>query len=150
MTNQPRPLPRVTPLYEPYHRYARQHELRLQRCQGCGHVRYPFATLCPLCHSEGTEWARVSGRGAVASFAICHQAFHPWFQDRLPYNVALVELEEGPRLPTNIVGVRNEDIRIGMEVEAEFEDVTEEVTLVQFRPKKGRASAGDDRPRAGR
>lgn len=136
MANEQPPLPSMTPLYEPYYRYTRQRELRMQRCMACGKVRYPFAALCPACHAEATEWARMSGRGAIASFAICHQAFHPWFQSRLPYNVALVDLEEGPRVPTNIVDIRNEDIRIGMPVEAVFEDVTDDLTLVKFKPRK--------------
>jgi hypothetical protein len=62
------------------------------------------------------------------------QRYNPAFADELPYNVAMVELEEGPRLITNIVGCNNGDLRIGMEVEVVFEDVTEEITLPRFKP----------------
>jgi hypothetical protein len=63
-----------------------------------------------------------------------YQRYHPAFADELPYNVAIVELEEGPRLITNIVGCSSEDLRVGMEVEVVFEDVTEEITLPKFKP----------------
>jgi uncharacterized OB-fold protein len=61
---------------------------------------------------------------------------HPGFRDEVPYVLAIVELEEGPRLTTNIVGVAPEEVRIGMPVEAVFEPATEEITLVKFRPRK--------------
>ena len=63
-----------------------------------------------------------------------HQRYHPGFVDDLPYNVAVVELEEGPRLNTNIVGVENEDLRVGMPVEVVFEELSDEVSLPKFRP----------------
>ncbi len=76
----------------------------------------------------------MSGWGKVYTWTTLFQRYHPAFAGELPYNVAMVELEEGPRLITNIVGCNNEDLRIGMEVEVVFEDVTEEITLPRFKP----------------
>ena len=75
-----------------------------------------------------------SGRGSVYSWIVVHQRYNRAFEDDLPYNVAIVELEEGPRLLSNIVGIENEGIRPGLSVEVTWDDVTEEITLPKFRP----------------
>lgn len=76
----------------------------------------------------------MSGRGTVYSFYVAHRPAHPAFRDRVPYVVALVDLEEGPRMMTNIVDCPPEDVHIGMPVEVVFRDVTEDITLPCFRP----------------
>lgn len=129
-----KPLPRPSEDSAPYWEAAQRGELRLQRCGQCGHVRFPPALLCARCLSEEAEWARLSGRGTVYSWIIVHQSQHPAFNADTPYNVAIVELEEGPRLHTNLVQCRNEEIYIGMPVEVVFEAVNAEVTLPKFRP----------------
>lgn len=80
------------------------------------------------------EWRRASGRGVVASWTVFHRRLVPGFEP--PYNVAWVQLEEGPRLVANLVDVPLEEIRTGMPVEAVFQRLTDEVTLVQFRPRR--------------
>jgi uncharacterized OB-fold protein len=130
-----KPVPRVTPENRPFWDAARRHELRLQRCGDCGHVRYPPAPLCPECLSETTEWTRVSGRGIVSTWVVFHKRYFDAFADEIPYNVVQVELEEGPRLTANLVGVRNEAIAIGMPVDVVFDDVTTEISLPRFRPR---------------
>jgi len=132
--NIERPLPEITDQNRSFWESARAGRLKLQRCRDCGRWRYPPAHHCYWCLSEEADWEPVSGRGTVYSFVVFHQAFHPAFKDRLPYNVAVVELVEGPRLVTNIVGCRNDEIYVGMPVEAVYEPLTEEVTLVKFRP----------------
>ncbi len=129
-----RPLPEITDQNRPFWESARAGRLRLQRCRSCGRFRYPPARHCYWCLSDQADWEPVSGRGTVYSFVVFHQAFHPAFKDQLPYNVAVVELVEGPRLVTNIVGCRNDEVYVGMPVEAVYEPLTEEVTLVKFRP----------------
>ena len=71
---------------------------------------------------------------------IYHKAWTPWFEKRVPYAVVQVELDEGPRLTTNLLDCPLGEIRIGMPVEADFEDITEEITLLQFRPARKRGS----------
>lgn len=129
-----KPLPRGTEDTAPFWEAARRHELRMQRCAECGHVRFPPAVLCPRCLSEAHEWARLSGFGTVFSWIIVHQSQHPAFNADVPYNVAIVQLEEGPRLHSQIVGCPFDRLHIGMPVQVVFEKINEEVTLPKFRP----------------
>ena len=135
MAEYAKPLPDIDNEHtKPYWEAARRHALRMQRCPACGYVRFPPGKYCPECLDENDEWVLLSGRGKVWSFGIYHHVFHQAFKQEIPYNVALVELDEGPRLVTNIVGVPNESIAIDMPVEVVFDDVTDDVTLVKFRP----------------
>lgn len=127
-----RPLPQVDDLSRPFFEGARRGVLRIQHCPGCGAYQMPGRLACDECMSGELEWVEASGRGTVFSFVVMHQQYHPAFEP--PYNVALVELEEGPRLVTSIVGIANDDIRVRMPVEVEFEDVSEEVSMPRFRP----------------
>ena len=129
-----KPLPSISEYNRPFWTYARAHELRLQRCLDCGRPWAPIGPVCPRCFSERFEWARMSGRGVIASWIVFHKLYHPAFAADLPYNVAFVELEEGPRLISNVVGVRNDALRIGLPVEVVFDDVTDSVSLPKFRP----------------
>ena len=130
-----KPLPVISAVNRPYWEAAKEHRLRLQRCPRCDKSWYPFGPLCPECWSRDYEWAELSGRGKVTSWVVFHQIYFEAFRDESPYPVIQVELEEGPRLLSNLVGVKNEDIYIGMPVEVVFDDVTDEVTLPKFRPR---------------
>ena len=127
-------LPRINEMSRPYWEGAKRHELLLQKCQECGHYRYPPGETCPSCLSDKLEWVKVSGRGSVYTWTVFHQAYHPAYKDDIPYAVVVVELEEGPRMITNLMDCRIEDIKVGMPVEVVFDDVTEEVSLPKFRP----------------
>lgn len=129
-----KPLPGITEDSEPYWEGTRHGELRAQRCADCGHLRFPPAILCPKCLSERGEWQRLSGRGTIYTYIIVHRPQHPAFFADAPYNVAIVELEEGLRMHTNIVEGANEELHVGMPVEVVFEKVDDEVTLPKFRP----------------
>src|SRR3990172_12506423 len=131
-----RPLPRITAENRPYWEAARRGELKLQRCDECGQFRYPIAPVCPFCLAERFTWTGLSGRGTVSTWIVFHKVFFPAFAERMPYNVAHVALEEGPRLTTNVLECRNEDLYMGMPVEVCFERVNDEITLPQFRPVK--------------
>jgi uncharacterized OB-fold protein len=97
------PLPEPTPLSQPYWDALKQGRLTFQRCRHCGHAWLPPRAECPECLEAGWEWTTASGKGRVVSWVVYHHAYHEAFRDRLPYNVALVELDEGPRLISNIV-----------------------------------------------
>jgi len=131
-----KPLPRPTEDSAPYWEAAHRGELKMQKCGDCGHVRFPPSLLCARCMSEANEWVTLSGRGTVFSWIVVHQSQHPAFNSDTPYNVAIVELDEGPRLHTRIVGCGNDEIHIGMPVEAVFDRVSDDVSLVNFRPRK--------------
>jgi uncharacterized OB-fold protein len=83
-----------------------------------------------------TEWTLLSGKGKVYSYIIYRQAYHPAFKNEIPYVVAIIQLDEGPRMESNVTGCRPEDVRIDMPVELYFEDVTENVSLPKFRPSQ--------------
>ena len=133
-----KPLPQITREMAPFWEAARRHELVVQRCRGCGAYRFPARELCSRCLSREAEWAPVSGRGAVFSYAIMHQVYHPGFAAEAPYAVVVIELAEGARLVSNLVDCPVGDVTIGMPVEGVFEDVTPEVTLPKFRPRARR------------
>ena len=135
MTEIKKQLPAITTSNKAFWDAAKRHELVVYRCSSCG-TFYSGVTECTACDRPGMAWVKASGKGEVYTFCIFHQAFHPAWQDDIPYNVAYVKLEEGPLLVTNIVGCANDDIYIGMPVEVVFDDVTEEVTLPKFRPVK--------------
>jgi uncharacterized protein len=129
-----RPLPKPDDLSRPFFDGARRHALMIQRCKNCGTHQLPGRFVCDECFSENLEWTEASGRGTVFSYVVVHQRYHPAFAEKVPYNVAVVELEEGPRLTTTIADVDNEDVRVRMPVEVGFEDVNEEISLPYFRP----------------
>ena len=132
-----RPVPAVTPEMAPFWDAAHRHDLVAQCCLGCGAFRFPAREVCSKCLSRRAEWRRASGRGRVFSVAVMHQANHPWFAARVPYPVVVVELAEGVRMISTVVGVDPHGIEIGMPVEVDFEDVTPEISLPVFRPAAG-------------
>lgn len=133
MSSIGKPVPDITPEMKPFFDGARQHELWVQRCTGCNDYRFPARELCSACLSRQSTWERVSGRGSVYSFTIMHQVYHPSFAAEVPYAVVIVELEEGPRLTSNLVGVPIDQVRIGLPVEVTFEAYSDEVVLPKFR-----------------
>ena len=130
-----KPLPYVDQVNRSFWEAAKRHELILQRCQQCGHFRYPPGETCPSCLSNRLVWVRVSGYSIVHTWTVFHRVYHPGFAGDVPYNVVAVELAEGPRMLAGLIDCKLEDIRIGMPVEVVFDDVTEEVTLPKFRPR---------------
>ena len=135
-----KPLPIIHPDSKPYWDSLKAHEMKMQKCLDCGTVRYPVSPVCYKCFSGRYEWTKLSGRGKVSAWIVVVRATRnaAWDKD-VPYNVALVDLDEGPRLTTNIVQVKNEEIYKGMVVEVVYDDVTPEVTLAKFKPvAKGR------------
>jgi hypothetical protein len=108
--------------------------LRLQRCGECGYVRFPVATICPECLSTSFTWEPDSGLGTVWSFCVYHRAFDAAFRPALPYNVALVELDSGPRMISNVLGVDRTALSVGIRVVGSVTEVAPGRSLVYFRP----------------
>lgn len=127
-----RPIPRRTPTSAPYFDAARSGRLSLQKCPRDGFFFYP-RSRCPACLQADWSWEDVSGRGTLYSYTVDRVGLDPAQRERLPLIVALVELDEGPRLTTNLVDCTPESISIGMTVSVTFEDLGEE-TLIHFRP----------------
>jgi len=132
------PEPIVNADSAPYWAGARQEILLLQECKDCGALQFFPRYLCTACGSENTGWREASGRGTVHSFSIVHRAAFPEFQANAPYVIALIDLEEGPRMMTNIVGDDALEVEIDDAVEVCFEARGREGAKVpQFRRAKG-------------
>jgi uncharacterized protein len=128
-----KPLPRVDEENRWFFEACGRHELVLQRCRACATLRFYPRALCPECLSPEVEYVRASGRGCIHTFTVTWQNQAPGFREELPYVMAYVELEEGPRILTNLVGSPHEEVRIGMPVVIDFEDVEEGLSIPRFR-----------------
>ena len=128
-----RALPEPTPETQPYWDGAKAGELRLQRCDACAHAYFPPRPFCPKCANRKVSWFKASGRGFLYSYVIHHR---PVPGLTAPYSIAVVQLDEGPRLMTNIVGCAQtpEALQLDMRVEAVFTPVSDAITLPQFKP----------------
>ena len=114
--------------------FARKGELRIQRCTACGLHRYFPRPRCSNCQSALFDWALCAGTGSVHSFTICYPPVLPAFAAKVPYNVVVVELDEGPFIVSNLVDCENEEITVGMPVTVCFLEIDAELTVPQFRP----------------
>jgi len=128
-----RPLPEITPLTEPFWSALRERRLVVQRCNACGTLRFPPEAGCFECGSMNSSWSEMSGRATLWSWTIGYPPLLPFFAERAPWPVAVVQLDEGPRLVTNIVDVPVEDYAVGLSLVADYEDIADDVTLVVFR-----------------
>jgi len=116
----PRPYPRPDRDTAPFWEAQRNHELRLQRCSGCGAFRFPVTPLCPECRSFDFEWALCSGRGTVYSYTVVQHQTHPAFP--VPHTMLLVELTEGPRVVAQLRAPDATAVSVGMSVRVGWED----------------------------
>jgi uncharacterized OB-fold protein len=130
-----RPIPKSTPETEEFWAGARRGELRIQRCRTCGKAYFFPRPFCPNCSSKDVEWFTASGKGKLYSYVIAHRAAYG-FEDYAPYAIAVVQLDEGPRMMTNITGVEvtPENLPIDMPVEVTWEKLDDDITIPLFRP----------------
>ena len=127
-----KPLPDLEdPLTAPFWSAAREGTLVAQKCAACGYLRWPPGPICNECQTPGGEWTELSPTGTLYSYAEYHRALAPAFKDDIPYVVALVELDEGPRMYGQFRG-KVETGDIGRKVRAAFEPVTADVTFVRW------------------
>ena len=113
---------------------ANTQELRIQSCQACGHLQHPPMPMCPQCHGTDMGFTCVSGKGELYSWIIPRYPNHPAFEEGLI--VALVNLDEGVRILSNLCEVEPEDIEQGMAVELFFADTEGDQKVPQFRPAR--------------
>jgi uncharacterized OB-fold protein len=135
-----RPLPAITPETRHFWEGTRAGELRLQKCIACKHVYFPPRPFCPQCASQDVNVFRASGRATLLSYVIHHRPV-PGFVP--PYSIAVVELEEGPRMMTNIVEIEQtpDALQLDMALEVVFQPMNEEISLPLFRPSKSAGRA---------
>jgi uncharacterized OB-fold protein len=133
-----KPVPAIMPEAKPFWEAAAQQKLRMQRCNDCRAWIWTPRPACFECGSENLAWSEMSGRGEVYSFTVIRQIVgrgsSPAFQKEIPYVVAWVDLEEGPRITTNIVRCPAEEVKLGMKVSVVFEQASPEVWMPKFKP----------------
>jgi uncharacterized OB-fold protein len=132
MMSNLRPLPEPTPESKPFWDACRDGKLVLQHCKSCGEVNWFPRGLCRFCAADNFEWVASNGRGTVYSFSVITRASDSGIPT--PYVLALVDLEEGPRLMTHIIECAPATVAIDMPVEVRFQALTEEVSLPVFAP----------------
>jgi uncharacterized OB-fold protein len=141
LTDTPsKPVPIPDEQSRPFFAAAREGVLLLRRCEDCGTfmaptggIGTPLRPRCVRCFSAAVAWAPSSGHGTLYSFALMHQVYDPAFADQVPYNLAVVELDEGVRMTTNVIGCANAELWIPMPLEVVFEPVSDEVAIPKFR-----------------
>ena len=127
-------LPRPTPESAPFWQGCRDHKLLLQYCVDCGKHQFYPRVICANCMSEQIEWLEASGRGNVETYTIVTRAVSDAYAADAPYVIALITLEEGPRMMSNVIGCDVESVKCGLAVEVVFERWSDEITMPKFRP----------------
>lgn len=132
-----RPLPTpMTPEAKPYWDGLKEEKLMLPKCDDCGKAFFYPRIACPHCHSRNVGWTQASGKGKLYSFEIAYRSLNPAFKIEPPYVLAMIELEEGPRMMSNLINIEAtpEALKIDMPVEVVFEKQNDDVTIPLFQP----------------
>jgi uncharacterized OB-fold protein len=127
-------IPTIDAASTPYWEAARQGQLLIAQCSACGKVHHYPRPFCPFCWSEDVVWEEASGRATLYTHSTVYVNDLPPFKERLPYIAAVVDLDEGPRVMTNIVDCAPEDLQLGMALQVDFRELTDEITAPVFRP----------------
>ena len=136
LPNYTKPLPEITPHMAPYWHGLQMHTLLLQMCVSCTRFRFPAASICPHCLSSESHWQQVSGDWVLSSYATFHKAYWPSFSGSIPYSVIQVQLDVGVKLYSNWYADQPKEPLIGMSVVAQYEHVSDAVTLLKFSPRE--------------
>ncbi|HEX6553425.1 MAG TPA: Zn-ribbon domain-containing OB-fold protein, partial [Ktedonobacteraceae bacterium] len=128
-SSRPKPLPVVTDTNRSFWEACRQGKLLLQYCDQCQRYQFYPRLYCMHCGSTTLHWTEVSGRGVIYSYTIIHQNKSPEFVNDTPYNLAIVQLEEGPRMLSNIVDIEPANLRVDLPVTVRFDPVSDAISL---------------------
>jgi uncharacterized OB-fold protein len=131
-----RPLPRAEGLNRDFYDQLARGSLYFQRCDVCQTWRHPPRFRCGSCGSDRWSWQASSGNGLLHSWTVTHEALHPIFEDRVPYAVVVIELEEGPRLVSHLRGVALDALALDLPVQVALERVSEDYVLHHFEPRR--------------
>jgi uncharacterized OB-fold protein len=127
-----RPAPPVTELSQGFWDAVQNEQLAIQKCAACDLLRHYPQPLCPSCHSNEFGWQPVSGRGEIYSYTVAHRAFHPAWQQHVPYVIATIELEEGIRMVCDLLEADPDRIAIGQRVEVAFAELPGQGRMPRF------------------
>ena len=117
-----------------YWQGCHEHELRIQHCRDCGNYQFYPRIICTSCMSQAVDWIQTEGRGEVLSYTIITRAVSEGYAADVPYVVALIKLQEGPCMMSNVINCPHEEVSIGMPVSVVFEDWSEEISIPKFQP----------------
>ena len=133
------PLPRPTPNGDslPYWNAARERRLVLRECKACGRKHFMPRAVCPHCWSDRLDWVESNGDGTVHSFSVVHRAPSQTFAANVPYVIAMIDLDDGPRMFANVIGLNALEVAIGDRVKLTFEDRGDGAMLPQFERAAG-------------
>jgi uncharacterized protein len=129
------PLPEPSIETEPFWAAVQERRLLMPKCAACATVTFPPTVACPQCAGRDFAWTEMSGRGRVYSFTVYHRVYHPAFKDKVPYVVAVIELDEGPRIISNVIGIGVDDVRCEMPVAVRYEAVDDGYLIPKFEPR---------------
>jgi uncharacterized OB-fold protein len=127
-------LPTIEDESRPFWDAARERRFLIARCTACRHAHHYPRPFCPFCWSEEVKWENASGRATLYTYSTVYMNDLFPFKEKLPYIAAVVDLDEGPRVMTRLVAVREPDLRIGMPLMVDYEVLTDEITAPVFRP----------------
>jgi uncharacterized protein len=130
--NKPIPVPSAES--QAYWDGLRDRKLLMPRCDACGKYWFPPSLLCPHCNATNWTWTPTSGRGRIFSYVVYHRVYHPGFADEVPYAVAVIELDEGPRMVSNVIGIAPDKLACDLRVEVVYQPITDTITLPKFNP----------------
>ena len=133
-----KPMPKPTKWTQPFWDAAKQHKLVLKQCRDCGNIDHPPYLYCTHCLSDNLEWIEASGKGKLYAYAINYYMVPFPFWDDMPYVVAMIDLQEGVRMISNLVECDPKELKNGMELEVVFHEVSPEFTLPKWRPAKSK------------
>lgn len=133
-TSSPKPMPVPDAQSQPFFDAAERGVLLLQKCNDCKAWLLPDAKLCTECLSESLDWAESSGTGSIFTFGVVHQQVQGWEADT-PFNVTVVQLDEGVRLTSTVTNCANEDLRVGMPLAVTFVDAGNGTMIPKFQPR---------------
>ncbi len=134
MKQTPKPLPVINPWARPFWEAAKEERLIIQQCSDCKkHIFYP-RIACPDCFSDNLAWVESSGKGTIYTFTVVESNAPSAFTGDIPYVVAVIKLQEGVQLLSNVVDCDFDGLHCDMPVEVVFERLTDEITLPKFRP----------------
>jgi uncharacterized OB-fold protein len=126
------PLPRPTVVSQPFWDGCRRGELLFQRCAVCATANFLPTAACRNCLSSQLDWERSGGQGTVYSWTVVHRPQTPAFS--VPYAVAIIDIDEGYQMMSNLIGLPPEDVQVGLRVVVDFRELSDEITLPYFRP----------------
>lgn len=126
-------IPTSQPSTKPYWEGCKRHELLLQKCGQCGAQQFYPRSICTGCSSSSLDWVEASGRGTVLSWTIVRHPVSEAYADDIPYVIALIKLQEGPTMMSQIIDCDPESVHSGMQVQVSFQDWTDEVSMPVFR-----------------